>query len=189
MPLINLFKASWKQEKERIKIQALFCPPVVILCECIKPFSPRWPVPVCWPGASPQYPLEFVISTTEQEGTSCSPSPTTWRAGNILGDFKSRGKFRQLKCHSAGFVPPHAPGPHGGNTFEALKEPRESIPCMLIPRVLRLPGCFHYVCCNCHVASYASHATVFLVFFSFSVCVQWQVCISWNVKRLKEVSW
>lgn len=167
MPLINLFKASWKQEKERIKIQALFCPPAVILWECIKPFSLCWPVPVCWPGASPQYPLEFVISTAEQEGTSCSPSPSTWRAGNILGNFKSRGKFRHLKRHSAGFVPPHAPGPHGGNTFGVLNEPRESAPCMLIPCVLRLPGCFHCVCCNCHVASYASYAMVFLVFFSF----------------------
>lgn len=187
MPLINLFKASWKQEKERIKIQALFCPSAVILCECIKPFSPCWLVPVCWPGASPQYPLEFVIPTTEQEGTSYSPSPTTWRAGNIFGNFQSRGKFRQLKCHSAGFVPPHAPGPHSGNTFGALNEPWESVPGMVIPGVLRLPGCLHYVCCNCHVASYASHATVFL-FFSFSVCLQSQVFISWNIKKLKDVS-
>lgn len=36
MPLIDLFEVSWKQEKERIKIQALFCLPVVILCKCIR---------------------------------------------------------------------------------------------------------------------------------------------------------
>lgn len=181
MPIINLFKASWKQEKERIKIQAVFCAPAVILCECTKPFSPCWPVPVCWPGASLLYPLQFVISNAEQEGPSCSPSPTTWRAGNIIGNFKSRGKFRQLECHSAGFVPPHAPGPHGGNTFGNLNEPRESAPCMLTPHVLKLPGCFHYVCWNC----FKCHG---FPTFPFSACLQSQVLISWNINRLKEVS-
>lgn len=46
MPLINLFKVSWRQEKERTKIQALFCPPEAILCECIKNLSGFF-VPAC----------------------------------------------------------------------------------------------------------------------------------------------